>query len=196
VESEQILNRLNLILQEDDKRDRLSKFLSLEPSIKLTSELKSKKTFSTKKQLKIFRKSKMTIAFSFLFVAMLWFGLFLGLTRQNNYSEAAVIVAYILNWSLTISVLWQFFYSDEYNFTMYIDSEGIQIDTTLYRWEDIEATAILHYPGKGDGTNKLVLLSKNDYWKFDLLNFYSIIGIAKTVSNYVEYFKEKNYAQH
>lgn len=194
LETKDILNRLNSILIEDDLRDRFSKFMSSNPSIKLTSELKSKNQFNTKKSIKVFKKSKITIFFSLILVLMLWLGLLLGISRQENYNGTIAFLGYCFAWFITILILWQFFYSDEYNYTMYIDNEGIQIDSTLFKWEDIEATAILHYPGKGEGTNKLVILTKDNYWKYDLLNFYSFSGIAKTVSNYIEFYK-KNHAQ-
>ena len=98
---------------------------------------------------------------------------------------------------IIITVLYRYNYSHEHSFTIYVDIEGIQIsDEQLFKWDEIKATAIISYPGKGQTLDKLVVLLKNDiYFKYDLLHFDSFEGIGTTISKYIEFFKQKNFAQ-
>jgi hypothetical protein len=193
-----VIDRLISILEEDCPQSSTSKFLISTPTIKLTSEVKNKKAFTTKKQLKVFKKSKVAIVLNFLLVAGLLSLLLFGLKNDNPDNGIFAIIFYYSALVVLVRTLWRYFYSDVYNFTIYIDYEGIQInDEILFRWNEIEATAIINYPGKGEGLDKLVILLKNDtYWKYDLLNFFSFGGIGKTISNYIEFYKQKNFAQH
>jgi hypothetical protein len=118
------------------------------------------------------------------------FAIFFSLLKQKEINQGGLAVTVIGLFILTISFFWQFFYDDKLNFTIYVDKDGIQIDETLFSWTQISETAILNYPGKSGGTNKLIILLKDKtYWTYDLTNFYSVWGIAKTISNYIEFFK-------
>ena len=184
--------RLQEILNEDDQRDKVSKYLLSKPAIKSTSSIAGNKNFKTDKTLKVFKKSKLIIASGLIVIGMLLFAVFFSLLKQKKINQGGLAVVLIFIFILIINFLRQFFYDDNLNFTIYIDNEGIQIDETLFTWNQIRETAILNYPGKGGGTNKLIILLQDDtYWKYDLTNFYSFWGIAKTISNYIEFFKPK-----
>jgi hypothetical protein len=186
----EIENRLQEILNDDDQRDKVSKFLLAKPTIKPTSQIASTKKFKTNKTLKVFKKSKLTIFVALLLIGMLVFAIFFSLLKQKEINQGGLAVTVIGLFILTISFFWQFFYDDKLNFTIYVDKDGIQIDETLFSWTQISETAILNYPGKSGGTNKLIILLKDKtYWTYDLTNFYSVWGIAKTISNYIEFFK-------
>ena len=184
--------RLQQIAQEDDSRDKISKFLLPKPTIKATSEL-TKPDFKTSKTLKTFRKSNFLVYGAILLISILWFAIFFAIAKQKNINQLGLGFTMFMLFFFTINAIYQLFYSDEYNFTIYIDNNGIQVDDKLFPWSQIQETAILIYRGKGGETGKLIiLLIDNDYWKFDLTNFYSIWGISKSVSNYIEYFKPTN----
>ncbi|MFL5747260.1 MAG: hypothetical protein ACJ751_21480 [Niastella sp.] len=184
--------RLQEILNEDDLRDKVSKYSLNKPAIKSTSSIAGSKNFTTDKTLKVFRKSKLIIFLVLILIGMMLFAVFFSLLKQKEINQGGLAVGLICIFIFILNFLRQFFYDDNLNFTIYIDNEGIQIDETLFNWNQIKETAILNYPGKGGGTNKLIILLQDDtYWKYDLTNFYSFEGIAKTISNYIEFFKPK-----
>ena len=91
---------------------------------------------------------------------------------------------------ITINVLWQFFYDNTLNFSIQIDPLGITVDDQFLEWEKIRETSILNIPGRGRGLNYLIIILENDeYLSFELTNFYTLRGIVKSLSKYIEYFK-------
>lgn len=184
--------RLQEILNEDDQRDKISKFLLSKPTIKSTYIFAADKNFKTDKTLKVFKKSKLTMFGGLVLIGMLLFGISIYVLKQKEVNQGWLAFAAILILVLIINFLNQFFYDDKLNFTIYIDNEGIQIDTTLFTWQEIKETAVLNYHGKNGGLSKLVILLQDDSYKvYELTNFYSFIGIEKSISNYVEFFKPK-----
>ena len=163
----------------------------------MTSTFNGTSTFKTKKKLKVFKNSKISLFLGLLLalglISLLLFGLPKG--NENNMIYAAILYNAAL--FIIITVLYRYNYSHEHSFTIYVDIEGIQIsDEQLFKWDEIKATAIISYPGKGQTLDKLVVLLKNDiYFKYDLLHFDSFEGIGTTISKYIEFFKQKNFAQ-
>lgn len=181
------------IIVENDKRDKLSKLLLSTPTIKKTAQIANFKNFKTNKTLKIFKKSKGLMFGGFLLVGMILFAIVMSILRNGEQNFGGLATGFFLLFVLTYSTLKQFFFDESLNFTIYIDNEGIQIDETLFIWQRVRETAILNLPGRNDGTNILVILLYDDsYWTYNLSNFYTFNGIAKSLSNYIEFFKNKD----
>jgi hypothetical protein len=91
---------------------------------------------------------------------------------------------------LTLNVLWQLFYDPLLTFTIRIDHLGIGTEDQFFLWSQITDTSILQIPlGKGYNEYLIIILVDDNYWAFDLTNFYSIPVIRKKISKWIEYFK-------
>ncbi|TDW99240.1 hypothetical protein [Dinghuibacter silviterrae] len=98
-----------------------------------------------------------------------------------------------------VLALWfvkSYFFNDTLNYSIHIDVNGMTIDDILYKWSEVDETAILDRSatrGRSIHTEEhLVLTFKSGgYQKFDLRHFVVFWGITGELSRYIEFFKAK-----
>ena len=183
--------RLNEILATDDYRDRLTRATSFGPAMKTTAEIDNFSDFKTAEDLKIFKPSKAVAIFGLCAAIVIWVAMVFGIIKQKDMSATALTAAIIIALIITVAVIRRLFYKNKPGLNIYIDFEGIQADDELYKWEEIEETAVISYPGNGGSVNFLIILLRDgNFRKIKLVNYFAMDGIAKSISKYIEYYKK------
>jgi hypothetical protein len=179
------------IIEDLDKKDRLSKrIFGSNGFFTKTSDLNDSKPISTTADFKIFKPSKPFLFFGILLLVAAWGFIFYCIATQEHLNQGALGIVMFVLFFLTINILWQLFYDPSVIFTLRIDHFGIGTEDQFFQWSQIIETSILRIPqGKGYTEYLIIILSDGDYWSFNLLNFYSLLGIRKNLSKWVEYYK-------
>jgi hypothetical protein len=191
-DTDQLLKR---ILAADQEKIKPSIFFPPSSTIKATSEIARNTGFTTNETIRVFKPSKQFVIYGVCIIILFWCAIIFAAIRQKEWTDNAQKgfgIAIFCTLIITINVLYQLFYNDSYNFTIYVDINGIQVDDNLFTWDKIKETAIVTFPGGGKvaRTDYLVIIFEDeDFNKYDLTNFYSFPGIVKTISRYIEYYK-------
>ncbi len=189
-----IKNKLQAILLEDCngliKADKYGDF----PTITETSSFTKFKRFATNKKVKVFKRNTLHVWIRFILV-FLFFGFCFYLnSNNNNNAYLYFVIIYVFALAYLGFFLQFYFYDENFNFIIYVDVEGIQInDSQLFLWNEIAATAIIT---QNSSCFKLVVLLHNEiYFKYNLLNFSSKSGIDVSLSNCIEFYKNKYFEE-
>ncbi|PZR29559.1 MAG: hypothetical protein DI535_02260 [Citrobacter freundii] len=129
----------------------------------------------------------------FSFVMVLIFGNRLISSDYNSSTQSFSFFMLGLSGIALFVTCRAFFVEDEYDFSIFIDQNGIKIMNVLYPWNDIHETAFLYKSG-GRSTTTYLILAKNDmvlYEKFDITAFTSIFHSEKKIARYIDYFRPK-----
>lgn len=191
-----IRNKLYAILYEDCNGYITANDEGVYPTITETTNFPRLKKYSTRKKLKVFKRTKHALLFWFGVVALLIYLWIFGLPKNGENNNTIAIIIYTAILTITGNVLWNY-NNPTVNFILYIDAEGIQInDEQLFLWDDIASTAIISKPIGLNGLHKLVVLLKNDtHFTYDLTNFSSKNGINLAISNCIEFYKHQHQEQ-